>query len=355
MSDPLRRGSTSSSSADSFHLSISPSTGVPNGSPSQPLTPSNISSSVSRYAPILTRDPIVELEECIASTSRLITGLQNLHHSNLTSSSSTSHLFTSSQSISSWASNSTIKGLSSIDVSQGDVVDRLTAYVGNMQKRERRLDERMRELEGMMLRWEGVQFGQGMDLDWGDIWNENEDIDESPPILSLSGLPTSFTSPNIIGLPSHPSTGPLGSPSRSRNSDTFSPSLKSHHPPLGVQLIPTSSLAQHLSDLHRDPLLPTLLVLRETLHTHSSHTMAALRQVRNVKGAIQGAKERDEAEENARKGIEVWEGVRVEQGLQGVGVGERLGREMQSFEGMLRNMEEGWEMRMKVMKGLSVR
>lgn len=99
---------------------------------------------------------------------------------------------------------------------------------------------------------------------------------------------------------------------------------------------PVSRLVQ---DVHPDPLLPTLLILRETLHAHSSHSLATQRQFRQIRGAIQGAKERDEAEEAARRGIEAWEIGRVQEGLKGEGVGERLARLVAGFEGTLASFE----------------
>ncbi|KAI9633782.1 uncharacterized protein MKK02DRAFT_38440 [Dioszegia hungarica] len=265
--DPLLEDSLDLPPLESPHTPPARGPTSPKSTRSPPPRPPDSSS---RYTPALERDPLVELEECIASTSRLISGLKGIHHtSETTLSLSTS---TSARSISSVSSRGTITD-NSAGYAGMDIVDRLTGYAVGMQKRERRLDERMRELEGLAERWERVGYGGALEVE-GD------------------GLLAEET--------------------------------------------PVSRLVQ---DVHPDPLLPTLLILRETLHAHSSHSLATQRQFRQIRGAIQGAKERDEAEEAARRGIEAWEIGRVQEGLKGEGVGERLARLVAGFEGTLASFE----------------
>lgn len=279
------------------------------------------------YAQKLEKDPVEQLETCMAATSNLISSLKGMES-------------TSSRSLIASTSTRTITPATYVQCPEDeDILDQLETHLSVMQMREKRMDERIRKLEGIAERWELVDWAGMSEVDWRGLIQEMKPAVEG----SYDGLPSIAST----GLPSlH--NDPLLSPSISDPEDPFSPVPR-------IQLPIDSQLSAHLSQLSSDPFLPSLLNLRETLHTHSSHHLATQRQIRHIKGALVGAKGRGEAEEAARRGIEVWEAGRMAERLRGESVRDKLEVERRSLDRALEVYEREMELKMRAVRTLSAR
>jgi hypothetical protein len=223
--------------------------GVGLGGVPMPMTPAQRRSNCgtietpSRYGgPILQRDPMVVIEQCMAETDRFLRMMKEFNAPAMTTKQQTGGVTSRERVANADETN---------DETRYRAEDEMIAdYIHDLTTRERKLDDRQREIERLAEKWEEARYCAG-----------REEVDMTDVHEAISDMMTTIP-------------------------------------------IPAPPITAHLAALLRDPLPDTLSHLSETLHAQSSLLISTGRQLRAIRQAVQTAQEGLRNEESAIKGID---------------------------------------------------
>ena len=290
-----------------------------------------VSGTLQRYGPKLEKDPMVIIEQCMAESGRFLRALQKFNgpalsaETNLPDDDHDTTLQTRSPTR--LTAQISSHRMSSIRPTLAED-DALADYLHKLAMRERRMDDRQRELEKLTEKWEEARYGEGCDLDFFDLPSFSDPTGITGlPVPTPRALTRVKSSSTFTFSPPLAPAALLPLPAKSDPSHTLGPSA-THSAPLDVP--------SHLPALISDPLPATLHRLSETLHAQSSALIATGRQLRAIRVAMNTAQEGLKNEEQALKGIEAWEGERVREGLRG-------GKRSDALKGLSEGLGEVWE------------
>ncbi|ODN77482.1 hypothetical protein L202_04656 [Cryptococcus amylolentus CBS 6039] len=277
-------------------------------------------------------EPLLVLSEVMTTNSKFITGLRQMDEPH-------PPLPRANASTSSRSSTPQIKAIPK------DTVDTLLhRHLVKMQESERARDEQLRELGVISRDMGSVAWGEAgepssprldlveedeekedtADLGWvGESMVMQEDaprlVDDIDRHLEDDGVeeePFNSTDALLEDPFSTPQLAPSSDPSRT------------NHPNLPVLASQTLSVISTSTSLSH-----TLSSLSDSLHTSSSQSTFLSRQIRSLRAAVQGFREREDMEDEAWKGVEHWERSKVEEGLRGgKGVNMEMERVWEEFE-----------------------
>ncbi|WVQ83647.1 hypothetical protein IAT38_005789 [Cryptococcus sp. DSM 104549] len=301
------------------------------------------------------QDPLVVLSETLAVTGKFLTSLRHLDEA----SSEGGRSPVSKRGVGA----AVPRGATEVKVKvEGPVDVLLQVHLTKLQESERVREEQLRELGVIGREMTTVRWGEGLDTEapsgglevlaededeWKGGWTGDakrgiDEVEAAEEGKSEAAVEVALDVDRQLEDDEH--IDPLDA--MLEESDPFSVPA-SHSPrshPIDQDHSPTHSTRPQALPSHIDSLLSvsfslhtSLRRLSDTLHTSSSMSAWLARQVRGIRAAAEGFREREDQEEEARKAVEEWEGRKVREGLAGGGGGvkEGLRRECEEFEGKL--------------------
>ena len=274
--------------------------------------------------PQLQKDPMMVIQQCMADADRFLRALQRFNTP------TTRPPDTSSPDIKGVTPQAAHSNLGTTGTMHVPEDEALADHLHKLTLRERKLDERQREMEKLAERWEEARYGEGQELDFTELRD--------------AGVG------DVVGLPGGSSGLNLAKPSALNRvkSMSFAPSPLSGNtsPSASTAVMTEMSIPSQLAPIISDPLQPTLSTLSETLHAQSSLLISTGRQLRAIRQAITTAQEGLKNEDRALRGIEGWEAERVREGLRG-------GKRSDGLKGIGEGLEGVWEGQRARLEGLA--
>jgi len=241
---------------------------------------------------------------------------------------------------------------------EGGIETQLQRHLDRMHEDDKLREEQCRELavvnrEIGSIRWESLEIAIELDLASGQesglsVMDENEEEEEGEEAIGWTG------EPRVRPAIAHQDRGKraetpdlgdrlLGPPSPLTSSIPLSPLERS---PSKVAEAGSLPRTLRLLVASTPDLLSSLQQLAETVHSSGSLTTSSMRQLRGIRAGVDSWRERENLEEDARRGIDEYERKKLEEGLRGE-IRERTAAKLQRECLEFRQVLDGLEGRME--------